>query len=358
MSDTLKLEDLGYDDFFEAGRGTDGFPVARVTVEHRGVYRVKNTDGEYLAKITGKHMFNALSREDFPAVGDWVTITDVEDKRAVIHRVLPRKTVIKRKHSGKNEIQIIATNIDVAFVIESIDRDFNLNRLERYLAIVKDGGIKAAIILNKTDLISKDQLQLRTNQIEDRFGKIDFITTSTLTREGLDTLKAYIAKEKTYCFLGSSGVGKSSLINQLIGKDVIKTNQISERADRGRHTTTHREMYFLEKGGIVIDNPGMREVGLTEAADGINSLFDEITSLAQTCKYDNCTHIHEPGCAVLSAIESGQLDEDKYSNFLNLKKETKHYEMTRLEKRQKDGNFGKFIKKAKGQLKRYKHKDY
>ncbi|MHC4386958.1 MAG: ribosome small subunit-dependent GTPase A [Planctomycetota bacterium] len=360
MEHRFQLEDLdlGYDDFFESNRETDGLPVARVVVQHKKVYGVKNADGEYQAKITGKHMFNASSREDYPAVGDWVTITDLGDQRAVIHRVLPRQTIMKRKHSGRNEIQIIAANIDAAFIIESVDRDFNLNRIERYFAMAKDGGIQPAIILNKIDLISKDQLQSRIDQIKNRFGDIDFIPTSTLTHEGLGALKAYTAKGKTYCFLGSSGVGKSSLINKLIGKDVIKTGEINIQADRGRHTTTSRQMYFLEEGGIVIDNPGMREVGMTEVSDGINRLFDEITLLARTCKYVDCTHIHEPGCAVLSAIESGQLDEEKYQNYLNLKKEAEHYEMTQLEKKKKDNEVGKFFKKAKKQLKRYGHKDY
>jgi ribosome biogenesis GTPase len=358
MDHYMQLEDLGYKEFFESSRGADDTPVARVIVEHKEAYRVKNTQGEYLARVTGKHMFNAASREDFPAVGDWVTITDAGQQQAVIERVLPRQTIIKRKHSGKNEIQIIAANIDVAFVIESVDRDYNLNRFERYFAIAKDGGIQPAVILNKIDLVSKEELQSMTDQIKNRFGEIDLILTSTLSLEGLDTLKGYLEKGKTYCFLGSSGVGKSSLINQLIGDDVIKTGEISVQTDRGRHTTTTRQMHFLENGGIVIDNPGMREVGITDAGDGIDSVFDEMSSLAQECKYADCTHIHEPGCAVRSAIESGQLDEDKYQNYLSLKKEAEYYEMTKLEKRQKDSDFGKYVKQVKKQLKRHKYKDY
>ena len=357
----VKIEDLGYNEFFEAGRNKlelGGFPVARVIAEYKEAYRVKNTAGEYLAKITGKQMFDALSREDYPAVGDWVAITDLGEEQAVIHKVLPRRTIIKRRSSGKNEIQIIATNIDVAFAIESVDKDYSLNRFERYFAIANDGGIKPVIILNKIDLISKEELEIKISQIKNRLGDIDLISTSVITDEGLDELKKYISGGKTYCFLGSSGVGKSSLINKLIGKKIIDTGEIDFHTDRGRHTTTGREMYFLESGGIVIDNPGMREVGMADASAGIDSLFNEITELAKGCKYVDCAHTHEPGCEVLAAIKSGKLDEEKYNNYANMKKEAEYYEATDLEKRQKDRQFGKFIKTAKDQLKKYGHKDF
>jgi ribosome biogenesis GTPase len=335
-----------------------GFSVARVIAEYRQVYRVKNATGEYLAKITGKQMFNAESREDFPAVGDWLAITDLGEGQAVIHRVLPRKTMIKRRCVGKNEVQIIAANLDVAFAIESVDRDFSLNRLERYRAIANDGGIKTAIILNKTDLIAKEELEEKMAQIKIRFGDIDVIPTSTVTAAGLDELKKYIGKGKTYCFMGSSGVGKSSLINKLIGKKIIGTKAIDSRTDRGRHTTTRREMYFLENGGIVIDNPGMREVGMADAGAGIGQLFNEITALALNCKYADCTHTHETGCAVRAAIESSGLDEDKFNNYAKLKTESEFYELNQLEKRRKDQQFGKFLKTAKKQLKNNNHKNY
>ena len=358
MDGKLNLEDLGYDDFFGAGHVDDGLAVGRVIAQHKEAYRVKNANGEYLAKITGRFMFNALSREDYPAVGDWVTVSGLDEQPATIHQVLPRKTMIKRKANGKNDIQVIAANIDAAFVIESVDRDYNLNRLERYFAIVRNEGIRPAVILNKVDLISADEATERINEIKNRFDDVDFIATSTVSNEGLDALSEYIEKGKTYCFLGSSGVGKSSLINMLIGRQVIKTGPISTHTDRGRHTTTAREMYFLADGGIVIDNPGMREVGVTDVSEGINDVFDEITSLAADCKYSDCSHTHEAGCAVLEAVEDGRLDRDKYENYIGLKNEAEHYEMTERQRKNKGRQFGKFIKNAKKQLKRYGHKDY
>lgn len=352
----IKNEDFGYDDYFESNRqklGWGDLAVARVTVEHRGVYKVKNADGIYLAKVTGKQMFEATSREDYPAVGDWVVISEADKEQAVIHGILPRRTIIKRKSNGKNAIQVIATNIDVALVVESVNRDFNLNRLERYFAIAKDGGIQPAIVLNKIDLISPEELDIIKTQIKDRFGEVDLILTSIVTDEGLAELKKYVQPRQTYCFLGSSGVGKSSLINKLLGGDVIKTEDIGSRNDRGKHATTTREMYFLADGGIVIDNPGMREVGVANVDEGIDNFFDEITLLAEKCKFGDCSHTSEPGCGVLAALKAGLLDEGKYNNYISLKKEADFYELTELEKREKDKQFGKFINKAKKEFKKY-----
>jgi ribosome biogenesis GTPase len=363
----IKNEDLGYGEFFEFNRNElklDGFSVARIVVEHRGSYKVKNADGEYLAKITGKQMFKASSREDYPAVGDWVAITVLNAEQAVIHEILPRKTIIKRRYGDKdkigekNETQIIATNIDVAFIVESVDEDYSLNRFERYLAIASDGGVKPVIILNKIDLIPKEEIDSKLSQLKDRFGDIDSILISTITDEGMDELKAHILKGKTYCFLGSSGVGKSSLINKLFGENITKTESISLSTGKGRHTTTNREMYFLKNGGIVIDNPGVREVGMTSVSVGIDSLFDEIKVLASKCKYVDCTHEHEPGCEVLAVLKTGKLDKNKYSNYINLKKEAEYYGMNELKKREKERQFGKFVKKAKKEFKEYGHKDY
>jgi len=335
----MNIKDLGYDDFFESNRiklALNFFQIARVIAKYKEVYKIKDADGEYLAKITGKQIFKASTREDYPAVGDWVAFASIDKESAIIHNIFPRRTIMKRKYCGKNESQIIATNVDVAYIIESIDRDYNLNRFERYFAIAMDGGIKPAIILNKIDLISKDELGSKLLQIKTRFKDVDIISISAMTNEGLDELKRHILSGKTYCFLGSSGVGKSSLINKLIGSSKIKTGDVSSHSGRGKHITTAREMYFLEKGGIVIDNPGMREIGMTDTNAGIDDLFDEIGSLSKKCKFKNCTHINELGCEVLNALKSGNLDDDRYSNYIHLKKETEYYEMTELGKREKE----------------------
>jgi len=363
----MKIEDLGYDGFFESNRtelGLGDFEVARVVAEHRGGYRVRNADGEYPAKITGKQIWKAASREDYPAVGDWVAILEADKEQRTIKGVLPRKTIIKRNSGDKgrtgekSETQVIAANIDVAFIVESLGRDYSLNRFERYFAIAKDGRVKPSIILNKIDLILREELDLKLSQIKERFGDVDVIATSAKNHEGLDRLKKYIVAGKTYCFLGSSGVGKSTLINSLLGEEIAKTGDIGSLSGRGTHVTTSREMYFLAAGGIVIDNPGVREVGMTDAVEGIEELFDEIAVLAEKCKYADCTHIQEPGCNVLFELEQGNLDKDKYSNYINLKKESEHYEMGKKEKREKDRQFGKFIKKAKKELNDFEHNDY
>ncbi len=264
---------------------------------------------------------------------------------------MPRKTVLKRKYIDQSEPQVIASNIDVAFIVESVGRDYNLNRFERYLALVIDENIEPVMVINKIDLIAGSELNRNLSQVTKRFKDIDVIPTSTILDAGLNRLTARILRGETYCFLGSSGVGKSSLINKLLGKEIIKTNTISHHTGKGKHTTSGREMYFMENGGIVIDNPGMREIGMVDSNAGIESVFEEITAIAKKCKFKDCTHVHEPGCAVRGAVESGELCEDKYSNYLKLTKEAEYYEKTKLEKRRKDRQLGKFIKKAQDQQK-------
>lgn len=352
------LKELGYSEFFEEKRKQLESPelsVARVIAEYKGAYRVKNADGEYLSKITGKQIFEASGREDYPAVGDWVLIEMADESHAVIRGLLPRSTMIKRKYRDK--VQVIATNIDTAFVVESADRDYNLNRFERYFAIAENGGVRPAIILNKTDLLTQEEATKKISELKNRFSKIDIIFTSTVSNEGLADLRKYIVRGKTYCFLGSSGVGKSTLINKLLGREVIQTGGISSYSGRGKHITTARQLYVLPNGGIVIDNPGMREVGMADTGEGIDTFFDEIVVFAKRCRYANCTHIHEPGCEVIKAVKSDKLSKEKYENYINLKKEAEFYEMDDIEKREKSRKFGKFKKNALKELKHLGPKD-
>ncbi|QQS38809.1 ribosome small subunit-dependent GTPase A [Candidatus Woesebacteria bacterium] len=354
----ISINELGFDKFFESNLKeleVEKYTIARVIAEYKEAYRVISNNGEFLAKITGKQIFNATKREDYPAVGDWILITELNDNKAIIHQILPRKTLLEKKYSNKQENQLIATNIDTAFIIESVDRDFNLNRFERYLIISRKANIIPVFILNKIDLISKTEINNLFSQVKSRFNKVEVILTSTKTEAGINNLIKYIKKGQTYCFLGSSGVGKSSLVNALLGKNIIKTQEINTTNERGRHTTSVRELYLLKNGGIVIDNPGTREVGISDSYSGIENVYNEITDLSRNCKFSNCTHTNEPECAILAAIANNLLDINKFDNYLKLKKESEYFEMNKREKRLKDRKFGIYVKKYFDNLNKEPH---
>jgi ribosome biogenesis GTPase len=350
---TITLEALGYTNFFEIERKKHGlvdYPVARVLAEYRGAYKVMSPNGQFIAKITGKLLYAASNREDYPAVGDWVSISELGQGQAVIRDILPRVSLLQKKQSSVQERQIIAANIDTAFIVASMDRDFNLNRFERFFVLCTEGRIHPVIVLNKIDLLSHEEVESRIAQIHERFRDVDVISTSTVAAPGIQELELGITPGKTYCFLGSSGVGKSSLINALLGKDEIKTREISLSLERGTHTTTTREMYFLKSGGLVIDNPGTREVGIVASEAGIETVFEQINRLAQNCRFSDCSHRSEPGCAVQKAVKEKVLDTHVYDNYIKLKKESDFYQLTELEKREKDRKFGKYIKSVLKEL--------
>jgi ribosome biogenesis GTPase / thiamine phosphate phosphatase len=351
MTNNQALKNLGYNKSTESdikALELEDSSVARVVAEHRGMYGVKGVSGKYLAKITGKQVFSATERDDYPAVGDWVAITMLDKEKVVIDKILPRKTILRKKHNNKQEGQIIATNVDAAFIVESVGENYSLNRFERYVVLAQEGSIRPIIVLNKTDLISETELKLKIREAKTRFNDIDIVSTSTVTKQGLENLMNHIKTGETYCFLGSSGVGKSSLINGLLEENTIDTGEVNSFTGKGKHTTTGRKMYFLKNGGILIDNPGMRGIGMVSM--NMDGVFEEIADLSKKCKYSDCAHEKEPGCAVLAAVEAGELDKKKFNNYIKLKKETEYYEMTKLKKRTKDKQFGKFIKKAKKQL--------
>lgn len=323
-----------------------GKTTARVVAEFQGMYKLKDMDGEFLGKTSGKLIFDAADSGDFPAVGDWVEVIGSGGEIATIISIAPRKTVMVKRSGERSGKRIIAANVDIAFVVEAIDRDYNLNRFERYAVLAKEGGIVPIAVLNKVDLIAPEKVEDACNQIRDRFPDLELIITSAVAATGLDALRAHTKVGVTCCFVGSSGVGKSSLINALLGRDEIRTRETSIATGRGKHATTGRDMYFLEGGGAVIDNPGMREVGLADADAGLKDAFSEIESLSRSCRFSDCRHAGEPGCAVRKAIEAGSLSEEKFQNYLRLSKEAAFFSMADREKRAKDRKFGKMIKRT------------
>lgn len=344
----LGLEDLGFNENLKrirAEENVSGFEIGRVIAEHKERYVVMNDKGVVDAEITGNMRFNANDREDYPAVGDWVAVTTYDSDFAVIHKILPRFSIIKRKAVGQfGGIQIIAANIDFAFLVLAVDRDFNLNRLERYLTICNTSNVKPVIILSKIDLTDEKGLNEILESVNARIKDVPLIALSNETKSGYDALNKFIEKGKTYCLLGSSGVGKSTLLNNLAGKSVMKTDAISESTNRGKHVTSHRELIILENGGILIDNPGMREVGIADAECGLEITFDKIYKLSENCRFKDCTHKQEKGCAVLEAVENGELDIDSYQNYLKMVKEKEYFESTVSERRIKEKRFGKMLK--------------
>ena len=354
----MKLKDLGYNDKlrkFSVENKLSDFEIGRVIAEHKERYIVKTENGEYEAEITGNLRFTAKSRIDFPAVGDWVALTTYDAAFSVIHKILPRQSMITRQAVGQfGEIQIIATNIDYAFLIQAVDRDFNINRLERYLTICYSAKVKPIIVLTKTDLIDQQKIAEITDSIKQRIKDVAVFAISNETQDGYEALKMNIEKGKTYCMLGSSGVGKSTLLNNLSGKTLMRTDSISVSTNKGRHITSHRELIVLESGGILVDNPGMREVGIADTSGGLETTFDRIIRLSQNCKFKDCTHTKEVGCSVIEAVENGEIDKKSYENYLKMERENAHFESTIEEKRKKDKEFGKVIKNYKKEMKKNK----
>ena len=347
----MTLEDLGYNlelENYRKDQNLDSFRVGRVISEHKERYVVKTPVKEYEGEIIGNLRFTAHNRSDFPAVGDWVAISEYDDDKVLIHSVFPRRTIIERQAVGKHgEKQIIATNIDYAFIVQAVDRDFNMNRIERYLTICNASNVRPILILNKIDLIDDHELSELVGKVQERIKQVPVIPISNESQKGFEKLEGTIEKGKTYCLLGSSGVGKSTLLNNLSGKQLMKTNTISASTNKGRHVTSHRELLVLENGGILIDNPGMREIGIADSKDGLEMTFSRIVELSKDCKFKDCTHTTEIDCAVLQVVERGEIDKSSYENFLKMEREKEHFESTVAQKRKKDKDFGKMMKNYK-----------
>jgi ribosome biogenesis GTPase len=354
----MNLPDLGYGHYLQktgAGNIPAGFEPGRVVAEHRERYKVVAASGEYDAEVTGNLRFTARSREDFPAVGDWVACQVYGSDLAIIHQVFPRFSIVSRKAVGSaGELQVIAANIDCAFLVQAAGYDFNINRLERYLTICNAARIETVIVLSKADLFADSEINRMVGLISQRIPGVAVVTVSSQPDDGYSALDRFWEVGKTYCLLGSSGVGKSTLLNHLLGGEKMITGDISDSTGKGRHVTSHRELAVLPNGAILIDNPGMREVGVADVSGGIETTFGQIESLASACRFEDCSHTSEAGCAVIAAVERNEIDRHSYENYLKMQKEQAHYNATALEKRQKEKEFGRLMKNYKKDLKKGK----
>jgi len=339
----MLLEDIGWNDYFKAlfelSKIENSFP-ARIACEQKNLYTIFCEAGELLGEVSGKFKHDAGSRADFPAVGDWVVVTPrPNDNRATIHSLLPRKTVFSRKAIlgggpayglGRTEEQILTANIDSVFLVSGLDGDFNLRRIERYLSVAWDSGAVPIIVLNKSDL--SENIEIQIEQVEGIALGVLIYPVSAKNNQGMESLIEHIGKGKTVTFLGSSGVGKSSIINCLLGNDQLVIGELRKSDGRGRHTTTYREMLLLPNGGIVIDTPGMREIQVWTDSDGMERTFSDIEELANRCRFRDCNHATEPGCAIMKALDDGTLDKKRYNNYLRLQKEVRHLKLRQDQK--------------------------
>lgn len=325
------------------------YQLARIIAVDKESYVINGGHGECRAELTGKLMHAASSPLDYPTVGDWVYVRLFDNNTfAVIHGLVPRINLLKRKTVGKAvDIQLIAANIDVAFIVQSVDSNFNLHRLERYLVVAAESKIKPIILLSKSDLTTSDAIHDKLSEIKKRLPGIMIISFSNLRNADISAIYELLARGETFCLLGSSGVGKTTLLNNLLGASAFKTRSVREKDDKGRHTTSRRQLTILENGAILIDTPGMRELGAFDVASGIESTFSAIVELSGKCRFSDCSHIREKGCAVLAALEKGTIEAKQYDNFLKMVKESEYYSMSYLEKRRKDKDFGKMVKSVK-----------
>jgi len=343
----MTLVDLGLDHGWVSAAAERCGPdssVARVTAVDRGRYLIRGEAGEVPAELTGKFVHLAESAAELPCVGDWVCAQYRDGgTQASIHHVLPRRSFLRRKAAGRDvEFQMIAANIDVAFIVQSCHFDFNVQRLERYLVMARDGHVEPVVLLTKADLVTPDAQEQLVGRIRARGVNARIVCLSNVTGSGVDRVRELLAPGRTYCLLGSSGVGKTTLINGLIGGGALDTHAVSHTGE-GRHTTTRRQLIVLERGGLLVDTPGMRELGMLGVREGIGDTFADINALAQGCRYADCRHAGEPGCEVRAAIERRELSEEHLQNLLKLQKEADFNDLSYVDRRKKDRAFGRFL---------------
>lgn len=347
-----ELNDLGWDGWFEQRAGCKpADTIARVAAVDRDQWLLVDQAGTFRAKPAGSYLHRHRLSHELPCVGDWVCVEKQPgDDFGVIRALLERRTALRRKSAGDAvEYQMIAANVDYVLIVQSCHVDFNLKRLERYLVMTREGGAEPYILLTKTDMVEPAVVSAQVAEIRAAGIAAPVLTLSNVTQAGVNEFKRLLLPGKTYCFVGSSGVGKSTLINRLIGHEALETKEVSGTGE-GRHTTVRRELMRLEGGALVIDNPGMREFGILDAKGGLGDSFSNITALASGCRYQDCSHTSEPGCAVLAAVNAGEISRAHYQNYLKLRDESGFYQLSYAERRKKDRDFGRYIKSVKDSL--------
>lgn len=347
------LESIGWNSYYEdniTDKDKKNFDIARVIAEHRKFFVIKTSDKEYRAIVSGNFFHNTMTKSDMPVVGDWVMIKKDTFDPAIIQKIITRKTALTRrlpadrKASAGSKEQVIGSNIDTVFIVTSLNQNFNLSRIERALALVYSSGATPVILLSKSDLC--DAADKKIELVKEVAFEVKIISFSNITMIGIDEIKSLFKPGKTFCLIGSSGVGKTSLMNILCDKSE-KTAEIRAKDDTGRHATTARSLYFLENGGMLIDTPGIREIGLINSDTDTVESFDDIDELATNCKFNDCSHGNEPGCAVNAAIANGELDSRRFNNYLKMKTENKFQNDKEIAMRNKNVKFKKISKMIK-----------
>ena len=327
MEERFNLGTYGWDSFFAEAfepYASEGFEAGRVFLQHNRALMLYTAEGELQAETTGRLRFHARGAEDLPAVGDWVAFRRVsEEEKAKIHEILPRRSKFSRRAAGSETAeQIVAANVDTVFLVTGLDHDYNPRRIERYLIMAWESGAEPVVVLNKADLI--EEVEERRREIELVAPGVAVLALSAKRGEGVEQLLSYVVRGRTVALMGSSGTGKSTITNRLLGSEVQRTQEVRLADERGRHTTTHRELFVLPGAGLVLDTPGMRELQLLVSEKGLRETFEEIEEAAALCRFTDCRHEGEPGCAVREALDEGRLDPERYQNYRKMQAEMRH----------------------------------